>query len=149
MQSVNGVSGRNYNSIRIYKDPENPKHLIVDPQTALIVKRIFEMYSNGIGIVRICNKCYSEKITSPSVYLFNTTGSRSGKPDLSRPYNWVTTTIRRILSIQTSMATEKDIMSNDVIKQAFDNNVNKISCIPETIETIEVHVNLQLGEHIL
>lgn len=40
-------------------------------------------------------------------------------------------------------------MSNDVIKQAFDNNVNKISCIPETIETIEVHVNLQLGEHIL
>ena len=54
-----------------------------------------------------------------------------------------------MMSIQTSMATEKDIMSNDVIKQAFDNNVNKISCIPETIETIEVHVNLQLGEHIL
>ena len=37
-----------------------------------------------------------------------------------------------MMSIQTSMATEKDIMSNDVIKQAFDNNVNKISCIPET-----------------
>lgn len=54
-----------------------------------------------------------------------------------------------MMSIQTSMATEKDIMSNDVIKQAFDNNVNKISCIPETIETIEVHVNLHLGEHIL
>ena len=32
-----------------------------------------------------------------------------------------------MMSIQTSMATEKDIMSNDVIKQAFDNNVNKIS----------------------
>ena len=30
-----------------------------------------------------------------------------------------------MMSIQTSMATEKDIMSNDVIKQAFDNNVNK------------------------
>ena len=44
-----------------------------------------------------------------------------------------------MMSIQTSMATEKDIMSNDVIKQAFDNNVNKISCIPETIETIEVY----------
>ena len=39
-----------------------------------------------------------------------------------------------MMSIQTSMATEKDIMSNDVIKQAFDNNVNK-----ETIETIEVY----------
>lgn len=44
-----------------------------------------------------------------------------------------------MMSIQTSMATEKDIMSNDVIKQAFDNNVNKISCISETIETIEVY----------
>ena len=43
------------------------------------------------------------------------------------------------MSIQPSMAAEKDIMSNDVIKQAFDNNVNKISCIPETIETIEVY----------
>ena len=31
------------------------------------------------------------------------------------------------MSIQPSMAAEKDIMSNDVIKQAFDNNVNKIS----------------------
>ena len=44
-----------------------------------------------------------------------------------------------MMFMQTSMATEKDIMSNDVIKQAFDNNVNKISCIPETIETIEVY----------
>ena len=37
------------------KDPENPKKLIIDPQTAPIVKRIFEMYSNRIGIVRICD----------------------------------------------------------------------------------------------
>ena len=28
-----------------------------------------------------------------------------------------------MMSIQTSMATEKDIMSNDVIKQAFDNKL--------------------------
>ena len=29
-----------------------------------------------------------------------------------------------MMSIQTSMATEKDTMSNDVIKQAFDNFIN-------------------------
>lgn len=139
VQSVNGVSGRNYNSIRIYKDPENPKHLIIDPQTALIVKRIFEMYSNGIGIVRICNKCYSEKITSPSVYLFNTTGSRSGKPDLSRPYNWVTTTIRRILSNQTyygDTVNFKTYSKSNKLKKRIKNSPENILIFKDTHEAI-------------
>lgn len=38
---------------------------------------------------------------NPSVYLFNQTGSRSRHPDLTRPYHWVQTTVRRILSNQT------------------------------------------------
>lgn len=121
------------------KDPENPKKLIIDPQTAPIVKRIFEMYSNGIGIVRICNKFYSEKITSPSVYLFNTTGSRSGKPDLSRPYNWVTTTIRRILSNQIycgDTVNFKTYSKSNKLKKRIKNSPENILIFKDTHEAI-------------
>ena len=50
------------------KDPDNPKQYIPDPETAPIVKRIFEMYASGIGIVKICDRLSAEKILCPSVY---------------------------------------------------------------------------------
>ena len=48
------------------KDPNNKNHLIIDEVTAPIVKRIFNMYINGIktaGIAKILNE---EKIPTPS-----------------------------------------------------------------------------------
>ena len=44
------------------KGPNNPKQYIPDPETAPIVKRIFEMYASGIGIVKICDRLSAEKI---------------------------------------------------------------------------------------
>ena len=58
------------------RNPENKKELIPDPETAPIVKRIFEMYASGIGIVKICDRLSAEKVVSPSVYAFRKTGSR-------------------------------------------------------------------------
>ncbi len=69
-------------------NPENKKELIPDPQTAPIVKRIFDMYASGLGVVKICDILCEEKILSPSVYIFQTTGKRIGNPDLERPYHW-------------------------------------------------------------
>ena len=82
------------------KDPNNPKQYIPDPETAPIVKRIFEMYASGIGIVKICDRLSSEKIICPSVYAFRKSGSKSGNPDLSRPYHWAQNTVRKMLSNQ-------------------------------------------------
>lgn len=51
------------------KDPNNKNHLIIDETTAPIVKRIFNMYINGIktgGIAKILNE---EKVPTPSYYL--------------------------------------------------------------------------------
>lgn len=50
------------------KNPDNAKQLLPDPETAPIVKRIFEMYANGIGIRKICTKFREEQVLSPSVY---------------------------------------------------------------------------------
>lgn len=43
------------------KDPNDPKRIIPDPETAPIVKRIFEMSAMGIGIVKICDTLSKEK----------------------------------------------------------------------------------------
>lgn len=83
------------------KDPDNPKHIIPDHETAPIVRRIFEMYASGIGIVRICDTLSREKVISPSVYAFRRTGSRSGTPKLEKPYYWSQRTVRGMLSNQT------------------------------------------------
>ena len=71
--------------------------MVVDPEAAAVVKRIFKMYANGIGIVKICDTLCAEKVTCPGVYLFQRTGSRAAHPDLNRPYHWGHTSVRRIL----------------------------------------------------
>lgn len=80
------------------KSPDDPRQYIPDPETAPIIKRIFEMYASSIGIVKICDRLSAEKIVSPSVYAFRKTGSRSGKPDMARPYHWSQTTVRKMLA---------------------------------------------------
>lgn len=80
------------------KDLDDPKRLVPDKPAAEIVKRIFNMYTKGIGIRKICATLEAEKIENPSVYLFKTRGTRSGNPDLQKPYSWTQTTVRRMLS---------------------------------------------------
>ena len=80
------------------KDPSDSKRLIPDKPAAEIVMRIFEMYSQGIGVRRICDTLEAEQIDNPSVYFFKTRGTRSGHPDLNNPYHWTPTTVRRMLS---------------------------------------------------
>ena len=80
------------------KDPDDSKRILPDKPAAEVVKRIFDMYTKGIGIRRICAILEAEKVVNPSVYLFKTRGTRSGNPDLQKPYHWTQTTVRRMLS---------------------------------------------------
>lgn len=66
-----------------YTKDEDIKQLIPNPETAPIVRCIFEMYASGMGIIKICDQLAREQITAPSVYAFRRTGNRSGNPDLN------------------------------------------------------------------
>lgn len=50
------------------KDPENKNHLIPDPATENVVKRIYDEYLNGYGLTRIANGLNKDKILSPLEY---------------------------------------------------------------------------------
>lgn len=121
------------------KNPDNPKQFIPNPETAPIVKRIFEMYANGIGIVKICDRLSKEQILSPSVYAFKTTGSRLGNPDLTRPYHWAQTTVRKMLSNQEYVGDTvnfKTYSKSNKLKKRLKNDPENILVFKDTHEAI-------------
>lgn len=79
-------------------NPENKKQYVIDPETAPVVKRIFELSASGVGVAKILEILEDDHVLCPGMYLFQKTGSRKGKPDPDRPYNWSKNTIRRMLS---------------------------------------------------
>ena len=50
------------------KDPENPKHWIIDSEAAKVVKRIFELCMEGRGPSQIANQLKAEKVLTPTAY---------------------------------------------------------------------------------
>ena len=75
-----------------YMKDEN-KHLIPNPETAPIVKRIFEMSAEGKGVRKICDILTAEEVLTPSAY-----GARKyGKQKTSSPYRWSLKTVREML----------------------------------------------------
>lgn len=51
------------------KDPNNKNHLIINEETAPIVRRIFDLYLNGMGTPKIAKILNDEKISVPGKYL--------------------------------------------------------------------------------
>ena len=103
VQRAKGERGERVGTTIAYgymKDPNDPKQIVPDPETAPVIKRIFEMYANGKGIKRICAALEADEVQSPSVYAFNKTGSRAGNPKLDKPYAWSIKTVRHMLSNQ-------------------------------------------------
>ncbi|MCL2816655.1 MAG: recombinase family protein [Oscillospiraceae bacterium] len=77
------------------RDPNNKHKLIIDPEAAAIVKRIFDLRYQGYGHMRIAHTLNDEKVITPRVYQYR----RDGKPN---PFNengfWNDISIRQILA---------------------------------------------------
>lgn len=79
------------------RDPEDHNHLIVDPAAAEIVRRIFTLFENGMGKIRIAKTLNEEGIPCPSEYkrLMGERYHNSNRlPDTTY---WTYATIHRIL----------------------------------------------------
>lgn len=76
---------------------DTDKRLIPDPETAPIVKRIFEMCDEGKGVRKICDILTAEEVLTPSMYLFKKYGNRSGRPNVNSPFRWSLKTVREML----------------------------------------------------
>lgn len=121
------------------RNPENKKELLPDPETAPIVKRIFEMCANGMGVTKICDTLTREKVLAPSVYMFQRTGSKIGHPDLTRPYHWAQTTVRSILENREyagDTVNFKTYSKSNKLKKRLKNDPENILIFENTHEAI-------------
>ena len=69
------------------KDPENPKHWLVDPEAAAIVKRIFSVCMEGRGPTQIANQLWADKVLTPTAYKLSH-GRSTNAPAPEDPYRW-------------------------------------------------------------
>ena len=69
------------------KDPENPKHWLVDLEAAAVVKRIFSMCMEGRGPTQIANQLWEDKVLTPTAYKLSH-GRSTNAPAPEDPYRW-------------------------------------------------------------
>lgn len=79
------------------RDPEHKGRLLVNEETAPIVRRIFEMCAQGMGPKYIGNVLRDEKILKPTFYKYQADGCYGTVTDTDVPYGWSSQTISKIL----------------------------------------------------
>ncbi|MBS5545826.1 MAG: recombinase family protein [Lachnospiraceae bacterium] len=77
------------------KDPENKNHLIVNPETCGIVKRIFQMRDSGMALGAIASQLNEEGIPSPARYLWL---KGLSKEERHKDSYWDRTNVKRLLT---------------------------------------------------
>ena len=78
------------------KDPENPKHWIIDPEAAKIVKYIFDLCMEGRGPSQIANVLRKQEILTPTAYK-RSQGINSPNPTPDEPCRWSCNSVVKIL----------------------------------------------------
>lgn len=95
-----GLYRTSFNPIGYRKSPDNHNKLIVDGETAWIVKRIFELANAGMGAHKIAKTFREEQVPCPSWWL-HSRGERDYSQRFENPankYEWSHTVIRNIIA---------------------------------------------------
>lgn len=94
-----GLYRTSFNPIGYRKSPDNHNKLIVDEETAWIVKRIFELANAGMGVHKIAKTFREEQVPCPSWWL-HSRGEKDYSERFEKPenkYEWSHTVIRNII----------------------------------------------------
>ncbi len=81
----------------------NTNEVKIDENTAWIVREVFKLYVDGYGLTTIAKKMNADGIRSPEYY-FNRKLA-DWKPDISKKYLWVQTSVKRILTNELYIGT--------------------------------------------
>ena len=82
------------------KDPNDPKHWIVDDEAAQIVRRVYSMTLEGFGTEQIAAQLEKDGVLTPRAYWLTKGIKRPGKGKQQPPTKWNSSTITKILSLQ-------------------------------------------------
>ena len=82
------------------KDPNGPKHWIVDDAAAQVVRRVYRMTLEGFGTEQIAAQLEKDGVLTPRAYWLTKGIKRPGKGKQQPPTKWNSSTITKILSLQ-------------------------------------------------
>ena len=82
------------------KDPNDPKHWIVDDEAAQVVRRVYSMTLEGFGTEQIATQLEKDGVLTPLAYWLTKGIKRPGKGKQQPPTKWNSSTITKILSLQ-------------------------------------------------
>ena len=82
------------------KDPNDPKHWIVDDEAAQVVCRVYSMTLEGFGTEQIATQLEKDGVLTPRAYWLTKGIKRPGKGKQQPPTKWNSSTITKILSLQ-------------------------------------------------
>ena len=82
------------------KDPNDPKHWIVDDEAAQVVRRVYSMTLEGFGTEQIATQLEKDGVLTPRTYWLTKGIKRPGKGKQQPPTKWNSSTITKILSLQ-------------------------------------------------
>ena len=87
----------NYAIYGYKKDPADHHHLIIDPEAAEVVRRIFQMRAEGIGSGEIARRLNEDGIPTPMLYKIQHNCTRTDWRSIHRENVWERCTIDRML----------------------------------------------------
>ena len=82
------------------KDPNDPKHWIVDDEAAKVVRRVYSMTLEGFGTEQIAAQLEKDDVLTPRAYWLTKGIKRPGKGRQQSPTKWNSSTITKILYLQ-------------------------------------------------
>ena len=91
---------REANRYGYIKDPNDPKHWIVDDEAAQVVRRVYSMTLEGFGTEQIAAQLEKDDVLTPRAYWLTKGIKRPGKGKQQPPTKWNSSTITKILSLQ-------------------------------------------------
>lgn len=93
IKAMNGEFTGAYAPYGYKKNPDNKHQLIINEETAHVVKRIFQMACEGLTAYQICRVLKDEKILKPRAQIMNDNGRYYNPLWEEHPYDWSTMTI--------------------------------------------------------
>lgn len=79
------------------RDPDDKQHLIVDPEPAEVVRRIFKLVLEGNGVSRIADILCADKILIPSAYAEKYYPENQHSKSFHDPFRWTNRAVSCIL----------------------------------------------------
>lgn len=137
VMKAKGTSGQHMNRppYGYLENPMQKGHWIIDPETAPVVKRIFDLALAGNGPTRIANLLEKEKVpTSRTVY-----AQRHGKPLPPFPYHWEdgsTSAILDRMEYTGCTCNFKTYSKSYKLKKRIPNRVEDMFIVEDTQEAI-------------